>query len=95
MGRRGKRAGALSALLLLLGVISGGGYFNRLADASTAQSKLTGKERARAKVLYADNCARCHGVDGRGQTAMGRAFAAPNLADAAWWKKERPADRRL
>ncbi|MCA1564531.1 MAG: c-type cytochrome [Acidobacteria bacterium] len=95
MGRRAKRA-ALASALLLLGMISGGGYFGRLADASTAQGKLTGKKQpASAKVLYADNCARCHGADGRGQTAMGRAFAAPNLADAGWWKKERPSDKRL
>jgi cytochrome c oxidase cbb3-type subunit 3 len=82
-------------LLLLVGIISGGGYFGDRADASAAQKKLTGKQLARAKVLYADNCARCHGSDGRGQTLMGRAFAAPNLTDAAWWKKTRPTDKRL
>ncbi len=93
MGRRAKRAAL--ALALLLGMISGGGYFGRLADASAAQSKSAGKQLASAKVLYANNCARCHGADGRGQTAMGRAFAAPNLTDAGWWKKERPSDKRL
>jgi cytochrome c oxidase cbb3-type subunit 3 len=30
--------------------------------------------------LFADNCAACHGDDGRGMTEMG----APNLADAIW-----------
>ncbi|HEX8634993.1 MAG TPA: cytochrome c [Pyrinomonadaceae bacterium] len=98
MGRRGKRAAGLTLLLLLLlllGVVSAGGYGGRLAGASAAQKKLTGKQLERAKVLYADNCARCHGADGRAQTAMGRAFAAPNLADAGWWKKTRPDDKRL
>ena len=95
MGRREKRRAAAILALLLLAAFSGGGYFGRLADARGAQRKLTGKELAHAKNLYADNCARCHGSDGRGQTAMGRAFAAPNLADAAWWKKTRPTDKRL
>lgn len=82
---------------LLLCVVWGGDSFGRLvsARAPIAQKKLTGRQAERAKVLYADNCTRCHGADGRGQTAMGRAFAAPNLTDAAWWKKERPSDRRL
>lgn len=93
MGRRGKRAAL--ALALLLGMVSGGGYFGRLADASAAQKKLTGKRLAAAKVLYADNCALCHGADGRGQTPMGTAFDAPDFADAGWWKKTRPNDRRL
>ncbi|HEV2882457.1 MAG TPA: c-type cytochrome [Pyrinomonadaceae bacterium] len=96
MGRRFKRAAFALSLLLLPCIVSGGGYFGRLADASAAQkSKLAGKQTASAKVLYADNCARCHGADARGQTAMGRAFAAPNLTDAGWWKKERPSDKRL
>lgn len=99
MGRRGK----LSAVVLtLFAVASSGGYFahragasSAAAEASVTQKKLTGKQLEGAKMLYANNCARCHGADGRGQTAMGRAFAAPNLADAAWWKKERPSDKRL
>jgi cytochrome c oxidase cbb3-type subunit III len=35
---------------------------------------------ARGKALFADNCAACHGEDGRGKREMG----APNLADAIW-----------
>jgi mono/diheme cytochrome c family protein len=60
-----------------------------------AQKKLNGKRLAAAQALYESNCARCHGADGRGQTVMGRGFAAPNLTDAGWWKKTRPTDRRL
>jgi mono/diheme cytochrome c family protein len=94
MGRRGKSTAAL-LMLLLVAIVSGGGYFGRHADASAAQKKISGKQRARAKVLYANDCARCHGSDGRGETMMGRAYAAPNFTDAGWWKKERPTDKRL
>lgn len=38
-----------------------------------------GKADAGAKV-FADNCAACHGADGKGMQAMG----APNLTDAIW-----------
>lgn len=43
---------------------------------------LSGKAPANpaGAALFAANCASCHGPDGRG----GRAFGAPNLADAIW-----------
>ncbi|HYG09442.1 MAG TPA: c-type cytochrome [Pyrinomonadaceae bacterium] len=95
MGRRGKSTAAL-LMLLLVAIVSGGGHFGRHAvGAPAAQKKMSSKQRARAKVLYANNCARCHGSDGRGETMMGRAYAAPNFTDAGWWKKERPTVQRL
>jgi mono/diheme cytochrome c family protein len=93
MGRRGKSNAAATLLLLLPAIILSGSYFTRHTRA--AQTKLTGKQPPSPQGLYADNCARCHGADGRGQTAMGRALVAPNLTDAGWWKKERPNDKRL
>lgn len=43
---------------------------------------LSGKnpENMEGKALFATNCASCHGAEGEG----GRAFGAPNLADAIW-----------
>ncbi|MEO1599147.1 MAG: cytochrome-c oxidase, cbb3-type subunit III [Pseudomonadota bacterium] len=43
---------------------------------------LTGNAEStpEAAELYADNCAACHGDEGRGEPALG----APNLADAIW-----------
>ena len=35
---------------------------------------------ARGKAVFADNCAACHGDDGKGK----REFGAPNLTDADW-----------
>lgn len=102
MGRRGKSA---IAVLLVVASVSGG-YLGRLVRAeesasataaTTTQKKLSRKQQqlASARVLFIENCARCHGADGRGQTPMGRVFAAKDLTDAGWWKRERVSDKRL
>lgn len=39
-----------------------------------------GKDNAAGAQLFGENCAVCHGADGKG----GRQFGAPNLADAIW-----------
>jgi len=49
------------------------GLTNTPSDESLAQS---------GKQLFVDNCAACHGEDGKGKIEMG----APNLADAIWLK---------
>jgi mono/diheme cytochrome c family protein len=37
--------------------------------------------------LFNQNCARCHGADGRSDTPSGHLFKAPDFTDAEWWKK--------
>ena len=32
-----------------------------------------------AKTLYVNNCARCHGADGKGATQLGQLYGAPDL----------------
>lgn len=99
MGRRGK----LAIAALLVGVCVGGGYLGRLvhaeesATAAATQKKLSRKQQqlASARVLYVENCARCHGAEGRGDTPMGKLFKAKDLTDAGWWKRERVSEKRL
>ena len=38
-------------------------------------------QTASTKDVYLQNCARCHGVDGRGQTEQGRKYDVPNLVE--------------
>src|SRR5215210_7905293 len=99
MGRRWK----LGVAVVVVGVSLGSGHLGRLVivkeSAATAatQKKLSRRQQqlASAKVLFIENCARCHGADGRGETPMGKVFGATNLADAGWWKRERVNEKRL
>ena len=59
------------------------------------ESESVSPERlARAKTLFAEKCARCHGADGRGRTATGDMLGVPDFTDEKWWKEER-TDARL
>ena len=57
----------------------------QVADVVSHVRVISGQEKpsrasARGAVLFADNCAACHGANGEG----GREFGAPNLTDAIW-----------
>ncbi len=44
--------------------------------------------------LYTAKCAKCHGADGRGDTAIGRSLDAPDFADESW-KTRHSADEMI
>lgn len=48
---------------------------------------------ASAAELYARNCAKCHGKDGRSKGMKGKLTGARNLADPAW--QDRVSDERI
>ena len=62
-------------------------YSSELKSAS-AETGLADKT---ARELYAQNCARCHGADGRAKTELGETFEVPNIADARWQSKHSDA----
>ncbi len=64
------------------------------AQRNRTSHKSSSKDVARAAALFTQNCARCHGADGRGETALGKSLETPNFADAEWWEKHR-SDKRL
>ena len=37
--------------------------------------------------LFRNNCARCHGADGRGDIPLGHTYQTPDFTDMEWWKK--------
>ena len=37
--------------------------------------------------LFRNNCARCHGADGRADTPLGHTYQTPDLTDPEWWRK--------
>src|SRR3989442_11963962 len=37
--------------------------------------------------LFRNNCARCHGADGRGDTPLGHTYNTPDFTDPEWWRK--------
>src|SRR5256885_17040734 len=37
--------------------------------------------------LFKNNCARCHGADGAGDTPLGHTYNSPDFTDPDWWRK--------
>lgn len=37
--------------------------------------------------LFGNNCARCHGADGAGDTPLGHTYNTPDFTDPEWWRK--------
>jgi len=43
--------------------------------------------KPRVSDLFRNNCARCHGADGRADTPLGHTYQTPDLTDPEWWRK--------
>ena len=51
---------------------------------TSAQSK---RKASFVSNLFRNNCARCHGADGRADTPLGHIYNTPDLTDPEWWRK--------
>src|SRR6058998_1025089 len=68
----------IAFLLFELTVIGVSGQRRRTTKKSAA---------ARAGDLFRNNCARCHGADGAGDTPLGHTYNTPDFTDPEWWRK--------
>jgi len=63
--------------------------------AAGQESQLSTEQLAKAKELFIEKCARCHGADGRGQTVLGEMLLVPDFTDAKWWKDKNTENAEL
>jgi mono/diheme cytochrome c family protein len=61
-------------------------YFTGIAGA-LAQRSTTKSHAPDVGEIFRNNCARCHGADGRADTPLGQQHNTPDLTDAQWWQK--------
>ena len=87
MNRNVKRQALSSLVLLLLALF----VIERTVTRATPPQRRKSITRARRGQqvgdLFMNNCARCHGGDGRGDTPLGHTYNAPDLTDPEWWRK--------
>src|SRR6266550_5693077 len=56
--------------------------------ATPPQRRSAAKSRGtRVDDQFRNNCARCHGADGAGDTPLGHTFNSPDFTDPEWWRK--------
>ncbi len=85
MRRIAKCTVLFAAMLLCHGSL----YSASFAIISVSQDKkpalgISSRPEPTAKKLFTQNCAKCHGADGRGETEAGEILGAPNFTDTKW-----------
>jgi len=56
--------------------------------ATPPQKRSAARSRGtQAGDLFRNNCARCHGADGAGDTPLGHTYNTPDFTDPEWWRK--------
>lgn len=61
----------------------------------SAEKNLTKIENNSSRNLYANNCARCHGANGKGDTELGRLYGATDLTTRKVQKMSRKRMARI
>jgi cytochrome c6 len=69
-------------LTVLVIIILGGilaVWANNMPILTSFETPVMSESTVTAPKLYVSNCARCHGADGKGQTALGQSLDVPDL----------------
>jgi mono/diheme cytochrome c family protein len=86
----------LTVLCLCAGYLASssraGILFQEKQERKGAES-ISPEQLAQAKAMFNERCARCHGEDGRGETASGNVLDVPNFTDEKFWKEEKGDER--
>jgi mono/diheme cytochrome c family protein len=57
------------------------------SDVAQGGPERKSSRRAKVEELFNQNCARCHGADGHGDTPQGKLLKTPDFTDPDWWKE--------
>ena len=80
-----KRLATTSLALLILALLPA----ELVIRANTPQQRRSPARSRGVPVgdLFRNNCARCHGSDGRGDTPLGHTYKTPDFTAQEWWRK--------
>jgi mono/diheme cytochrome c family protein len=87
MNPNAKRLATSGLVLLLLAPFVIELTVTRAAPPLRPKSILRPRGEQQVGDLFRNNCARCHGADGRGDTPLGHTYKAPDFTDPEWWQK--------
>jgi mono/diheme cytochrome c family protein len=71
-----------------------GSSFTNNTSVESHEAFSTSTVPGAGNALYTTKCAKCHGADGRGDTAIGRSLDAPDFTDEGW-KVRHPAGEMI
>ena len=86
MNPKSKRQAFSGVVLLLLATGVVGLTVTRATSPHRGKSPAGPRGGQQVADLFRNNCARCHGADGRGDTPLGKTYKAPDLTDPGWWQ---------
>ena len=85
------RPPTLLLVLLLFGI--GVIVFGQTPQNTQEPARLPTAKAKEARKLFKQNCIKCHGADGAGETAFGQVVGAADFTDSAW--QQTVDDQRL
>jgi mono/diheme cytochrome c family protein len=81
--KHGKKALYWCRLMLIPGILIFG-FGCQSKPALAIREASYPKDQVDARALFAESCAKCHGIDGRAKTFRGRLLDARNFTNAKW-----------